>query len=245
MRRTVFCAEVNPGLYTKEQFAKMIDYTLLRPDATREDVERFAMEAKEYHFAAAYVFPCWVKLVVDLLNESDVKVGSVVGFPYGANNRATKVFEARALLELGARELDMVINIGRLKSKDYTAVRREIEEVAASVRRTELTRDKRSALLKVIIETGYLTREEKEIACQIAVDAGADFVKTSTGVGPSGATAEDVRLMRRIVGPEMGVKAAGGIADVDTALLMLDSGANRIGTSRGVLLVNAYEPPPR
>jgi deoxyribose-phosphate aldolase len=229
-------------MYTKEQFAKMIDHTLLRPDATREEVEKFLREAREYHFAAAYVFPCWVPLAVAELEGSDVKIGSVVGFPFGANTRRTKVFEARTLLELGARELDMVINIGRLKSGDYAACRREIEEVAMSVRRVELTRDMRSALLKVIIETCYLTDEEKEIACKIALDAGADFIKTSTGMGPKGASAEDVRLIRRVVGPEMGVKAAGGIKDVDTALLMLDSGANRIGTSRGPELLNAYEP---
>jgi deoxyribose-phosphate aldolase len=230
-------------MYAKAQFAKTIDQTLLRPECTAQEVELFLREARQHHFASAYVLPCWVRLAVRELEGSDVKVGSVIGFPLGGATRRTKVFEARELLDAGARELDMVINIGRLRSGEYEAVRREIEDVVASLSMLEITDETHGALLKVIIETAYLTRSEIETACKIAADAGADFVKTSTGMGPAGASVEHVRLMRAAVGPEVGVKAAGGIDTVEKALAMLDAGANRIGTSHGIQLLEAYNPP--
>ena len=212
--------------------AEYIDHTNLKPYATKEDIIRLCDEAIKYKFYAVCVNPYRVKLAREYLQEkrAKVKVASVIGFPLGATPTEVKVFEAKKALEDGADELDMVINIGALKDRDYDYVRRDIEEVVKVAH-------ERGAKVKVIIETCYLTDEEKIKACELAREAGADFVKTPTGFGTGGATVEDVRLMRKVVGEEMGVKAAGGIRTYEQALAMIEAGANRIGTSSGVKIV--------
>ncbi len=217
-----------------EELARYIDHTNLRPYATREDIMKLCDEAIEYNFYAVCVNPYRVKLAKDYLREkkADVKVVSVIGFPLGATPTEVKVFEAERALEDGADELDMVINIGALKDKDYDYMKRDIEEVVKVAH-------ERGAKVKVIIETCYLTEEEKVKACELAKEAGADFVKTSTGFGTGGATVEDVRLMRRVVGPDMGVKAAGGIRTFQKAVEMIEAGANRIGASSSVKIMES------
>ncbi|WP_297487611.1 deoxyribose-phosphate aldolase [Thermococcus sp.] len=217
-----------------EELARYIDHTNLRPYATREDIMKLCDEAIEYNFYAVCVNPYRVKLAKDYLREkkADVKVASVIGFPLGATPTEVKVFEAEKALEDGADELDMVINIGALKDKDYDYVKRDIGEVVKVAH-------ERGAKVKVIIETCYLTEEEKVKACELAKEAGADFVKTSTGFGTGGATVEDVRLMRRVVGPDMGVKAAGGIRTFQKAVEMIEAGANRIGASSSVRIMES------
>ena len=204
-----------------------IDHTLLKADATVEQITKLCQEAREYNFASVCVNSCWVRLCSELLRGSGVAVCTVVGFPLGAMIPEAKAFEAEAAIENGATEIDMVINIGALKSKDYRMVAKDIQVVCDAVHQ-------HGALLKVIIEACLLTKEEKVIACLLAKNAGADYVKTSTGFSTGGATVEDVELMRKIVGDEMGVKAAGGIRDKKTAEAMLDAGADRLGASAGV-----------
>jgi len=210
--------------------ARYIDHTNLKPYATKEDIIKLCEEAKEHNFYAVCVNPYRVKLAKEQLKETDIKVASVIGFPLGATPTEVKVFEAKKALEDGADELDMVINIGALKDKDYEYVKKDIAEVVKVAH-------EKGAIVKVIIETCYLTDEEKEIACKLAMEAGADFVKTSTGFGSGGATVEDVRLMRKVVGDKLGVKAAGGIRTYEKAIAMIEAGANRIGTSSGVKIV--------
>ena len=210
--------------------ATMIDHTLLKPDATQDQIAQLCYEARKYGFAAVCVNPTHVKLCAELLKGSPVHVCTVVGFPLGATPPEVKAYEAQQSIDHGAVEVDMVINIGALKSKDYALVERDI----ATVARTCHTG---GALLKVIIEAALLTDEEKVIACQLAKAAKADYVKTSTGFGPGGATAHDVELMRRAVGPEMGVKAAGGIKSYQDAEAMVKAGATRIGASAGIKIV--------
>ena len=204
-----------------------IDHTLLKADATVEQITKLCQEAREYNFASVCVNSCWVRLCSELLRGSGVAVCTVVGFPLGAMIPEAKAFEAEAAIENGATEIDMVINIGALKSKDYRMAAKDIQVVCDAVHQ-------HGALLKVIIEACLLTKEEKVIACLLAKNAGADYVKTSTGFSTGGATVEDVELMRKIVGDEMGVKAAGGIRDKKTAEAMLDAGADRLGASAGV-----------
>ena len=210
--------------------AKIIDHTLLKPEATRDQIVQLCREAREYGFAAVCVNPCYVKLAAELLRGSSVKVCSVVGFPLGATLPEVKAYEARRAIEEGAAEIDMVINIGALKSGDLELVKRDIASVVDVCHA-------KGALCKVIIEAALLTDEEKVLACQLAKAAGADYVKTSTGFGPGGATVRDVALMRRTVGPEMGVKAAGGIRSYEAAKSMVEAGATRIGASAGVKIV--------
>ncbi len=210
--------------------AKLIDHTLLKPEATRDQIVQLCREAREYGFAAVCVNPCYVKLAAELLRGSSVKVCSVVGFPLGATLPEVKAYEARRAIEEGAAEIDMVINIGALKSGDLELVKRDIASVVDVCHA-------RGALCKVIIEAALLTDEEKVLACQLAKAAGADYVKTSTGFGPGGATVRDVALMRRTVGPEMGIKAAGGIRSYEAAKSMVEAGATRIGASAGVKIV--------
>ena len=229
-------------MYTKEQFSKLIDYTLLRPTATGDDIVRFCEEAKQYHFAAVVILPFWVPLAVRQLEGSDVKVCTTIGFPHGMNTRATKVYEARNAVTQGAEELDVVINVGAMKSGDYEYVAHELTDIIGSARLSGMTTDSKRTLVKVIIETPYLTNEEKIKACEIVRDSGADFVKTSTGTAPNGATVEDIQLIRTVIGPTIGVKAAGGIRTIEHAMDLLDAGANRLGTSTGVALVQAYDP---
>ena len=211
--------------------ASMIDHTLLKQDATGEQIDRLCAEAAEYHFASVCVNPYYVVRCVKNLKGTGVKVCTVVGFPLGATTMETKVFETLQAVASGAEEIDMVINVCALKSGHIRGVEQEIQAMSAAV--------EGKAILKVIIETCLLTDEEKVLACQIAKRCGADFVKTSTGFSTGGATVEDVALMRRTVGPEMGVKASGGIRDYAKAKAMIDAGASRIGASAGIAIVEA------
>jgi deoxyribose-phosphate aldolase len=210
--------------------AALIDHTLLKPDATEEQIRKLCAEAAEFRFATVCIQPTWVRLSAQLLLGSGVGVCTVAGFPLGANTADVKVYETRRAVFDGANEVDMVINIGALKSKDYRTVEEDIAGVVRACREG-------GALSKVIIEAALLTREEKIKASTLAAAAGADFVKTSTGFGPGGATAEDVALMREVVGEKIGVKAAGGVRDRLTAEEMVAAGANRIGASAGVRIV--------
>lgn len=210
--------------------ASMIDHTLLKADAALKDIETLCREAAEYKFASVCVNPTWVATCDRLLRGSGVLVCTVVGFPLGATTADTKHYETRRVIFDGAREVDMVINVGALKSGDLRVVERDIEAVAAPCREA-------GVLSKVIIEAALLTDDEKVAACTLAKAAGADYVKTSTGFGPGGATAADVALMRRVVGDEMGVKAAGGVKDLDGLKAMVAAGATRVGASAGVRIV--------
>src|SRR5438034_1722988 len=210
--------------------ASMIDHTLLKPDATRKNIEELCREAAQFKFATVCVNPVWVALSAKLLTGSGVGVCSVVGFPLGATTADVKGYETRRAIFDGAREIDMVINVGALKSGDLRVVECDMESVTTPCRDA-------GALSKVIIEAALLTDEEKTTACTLAKAAGADYVKTSTGFGPGGATAADVALMRRVVGAEMGVKAAGGVRDLDALKAMVAAGATRVGASAGVRIV--------
>ncbi|MDQ0351067.1 deoxyribose-phosphate aldolase [Alkalibacillus filiformis] len=213
-----------------QNLASMIDHTQLKPETQTEKINHICQEAKENKFASVCVNPTWVAHCYELLKETDVKVCTVIGFPLGATTPETKAFETKQAIENGATEVDMVINIGSLKDGQYEEVERDIKAV--------VTEAENKALVKVIIETSLLTQDEKVKACEIAKKAGADFVKTSTGFSGGGATVEDIRLMRLTVGPEMGVKASGGVKDLDDANAMIDAGATRIGASSGVQIVN-------
>ncbi len=210
--------------------AALIDHTLLKPDATRGNIEDLCREAAQFRFATVCVNPTWVALCAKLLAGSGVGVCSVVGFPLGATTADVKAYETQRAIFDGAREIDMVINVGALKSGDLRLVERDIEAVTGPCRNC-------GALSKVIIEAALLTDDEKVTASTIAKAAGADYVKTSTGFGPGGATAADVALMRRVVGADMGVKAAGGVRDLDALRAMVAAGASRVGASAGVKIV--------
>ena len=209
---------------------EFIDHTLLKPQATAQDVEKLCREAMEYKFAAVCINSYYVKLCASILQGSDVKICTVVGFPLGASTLETKRFEALKAITEGAREIDMVLNISALKSNEESYVFEDIKSLADLCH-------KQGTLLKVILETCLLTNEEKVKACELAVMAKADFVKTSTGFSTGGATIEDIKLMRQTVGPTLGVKASGGIKDFATVKAMMDAGATRIGTSSGVEIV--------
>ena len=230
------------AVYTHTQFAKLIDNTYLKPMGTSDDIIRFCREAKHCHFAAVVVFPAWVPLAVKALQGCDVKVCTPIGFPYGATTRAAKVYEARNAVSNGADELDVVINVGALKSGDFEYVSRELNDIISTAQLSGMTTDARRTLYKVIIETPYLTKEEKITACKIAQAAGADFIKTSTGTAPNGANSEDIHIIRDVVGSSMGIKAAGGIRTLEHAMDLLDAGSNRLGTSSGVAILQAYDP---
>lgn len=219
----------NKTNWSSAEVASMIDHTILKADATQSDVITICQEAKEHHFATVCVNAGWVPLVAEQLKGTGVGITTVVGFPLGATSTASKAFEASQAIADGATEIDMVLNIGLLKSGDTEAVKRDVEGVVAAC--------KGKAALKVILETGMLTDEEKVTACKLCVEARADFVKTSTGFGKGGATPEDISLMRNTVGPNVGVKASGGVRDLETALSMLRAGANRIGASSSVAIV--------
>jgi deoxyribose-phosphate aldolase len=210
--------------------AAMIDHTLLKPDATRADIEKLCREAAEFHFATVCINPTWVKLAAQLLRGSGVGVCTVVGFPLGATSADVKHYETRRAIFDGAAEVDMVINIGALKSGDLQTVERDIAAVVHPCREADV-------ISKVIIEAALLTDEEKIAACTLSKAAGADFVKTSTGFASGGATAHDVALMRRVVGADMGVKAAGGVRDYEGLKAMVAAGASRVGASAGVKIV--------
>ncbi len=209
--------------------ARYIDHTILKPEATAEDVKRLCAEAKEYNFASVCVNACYTKLVSTELAGSSVKTCVVVGFPLGAMTKEAKAFETTQAIENGANEIDMVINVGALKAKNYELLKEDIEAVVNAAAG--------KAIVKVIIETCLLTDEEKVKACEISKEAKADFVKTSTGFSSGGATKEDIALMRKIVGPDLGVKASGGIRDFNTAMDMINAGASRIGASASIAIV--------
>ena len=216
----------------KKTIASMIDHTLLKPEATPAQVEKLCAEAAEYHFASVCVNPVYIPLAARLLDGTGVKVCCVVGFPLGAIAPEQKAAEAASCAAMGAEELDMVIHVGAAKAGDWALVQRDIAGVVkAAAGRT----------VKVIIETCLLTDEEKVKACEAAKAAGADFVKTSTGFSTGGATTHDIAPMRKTVGPELGVKASGGIRDYETAMAMIEAGANRIGASAGIAIVAAAE----
>lgn len=210
-------------------FAKMIDHTLLKTEAGKADLDKLLDEAKTYHFASVCVSPIWVSYAAEKLKGTGVKTCTVIGFPQGATPSAVKAFETQKAIADGAEEVDMVISMGRLKDQDYDYVREDIKSVVSAA--------KGKALTKVIIETCLLTNEEKRVACCLAKEAGADFVKTSTGFSSGGAVVEDVRLMRETVGAEMGVKASGGVRSRADAEAMVAAGATRLGTSSGVKIV--------
>ncbi|MCX7902957.1 MAG: deoxyribose-phosphate aldolase [Caloramator sp.] len=216
-------------MITKEYVASIIDHTILKAETTPEDIKRVCNEAKENSFASVCVNPCYVKLVADELKGSNVKVCTVIGFPLGATTKEVKAFETKKAIEDGANEVDMVINIGMLKAGNYDYVKDDIKAVVDAA--------KGKALVKVIIETCLLTDDEKIMACKLAKEAGADFVKTSTGFSKWGAKAEDVKLMRDTVGPEMGVKASGGVHSFEDAIKMIEAGANRIGASSSLKII--------
>ncbi|MFR8316665.1 MAG: deoxyribose-phosphate aldolase [Catenibacillus sp.] len=216
----------------RENFSKFFDHTLLRSDATEEDIKKICREAIEYDFCSVCVNSCHVPLVAGMLKDTDVKTCCVVGFPLGAMSSMAKVFETRIAVEHGAQEIDMVINVGYLKAGAYDKVKEDISGVVKAAGK--------DAIVKVIIETCLLTNEEKVKACRLAVEAGAAFVKTSTGFAAGGAMAEDVRLMRETVGEGIGVKASGGIRDYETAVRMIEAGANRIGASATTEIVKGH-----
>jgi deoxyribose-phosphate aldolase len=209
--------------------AAMIDHTLLKPEATRQQIESLCQEAKEYKFASVCVNPTWVGTAKELLQGSGVMVCTVIGFPLGATTSETKAFETKNAIENGAEEVDMVINIGALKDQNDELVEKDIRAVVEAA--------KGKAHTKVIIETSLLTNEEKIRACELAVKAGADFVKTSTGFSTGGATAEDIALMRKTVGPDLGVKASGGVRSTEDVQKMIEAGATRIGASSSIAIV--------
>jgi deoxyribose-phosphate aldolase len=212
------------------KIAGLIDHTALKPDTTREQIRVLCKEAIEYEFASVCVNPCYVELCSELLKDYRIKVCTVIGFPLGATTTAAKVAEADEAVKNGATEVDMVINVGAIKSGEFDFVKSDIAAVVQAV--------KGKALVKVILETCLLTEEEKVRSCKICKEAGADFVKTSTGFSSGGATVEDIKLMRSIVKPNLGVKASGGIRDYKTAKDMVDAGASRIGASASIAIVS-------
>lgn len=214
---------------TKNELAKFIDHTILKAETKKSDVERICKEALEYNFASVCINPCNVKLASKLLKGSEVKVCTVIGFPLGANTSKVKAYETEDAILNGAHEVDMVINIGKLKDGDYDYVREDIKSVVSAA--------KGKALTKVIIETCLLTDEEKIKACELAKEAGADFVKTSTGFSTGGATPADIKLMRSTVGVDMGVKASGGVRNINDAEAVISNGATRIGASSSIDIV--------
>lgn len=216
-----------------ENLEKYIDHTVLKPESKDIDIQKACIDAKKYNFKSVCVNPTWVSYVADQLKGSEVETCTVIGFPLGANTSAIKAKEAEQAIKDGATEIDMVLNIGALKSEDYPLVKEDIKQVVQAANK--------QAVVKVIIETCLLEKNEKIRACEIAKQAGADFVKTSTGFSTGGATVDDVKLMRSTVGPEMGVKASGGVRTYEDALAMIEAGATRIGTSNGVALLQGKE----
>lgn len=217
----------------RENIAQYIDHTLLKPDATKESIKQLIEEAKRYHFKSVCIHPSWVKFCAKKLKQTNIEICTVVGFPLGAQTIETKVFEAKEAIDNGATEIDMVINIGRLKSKDDEYIERELEALIKVV--------KNRAVLKVIMETALLTKEEKIKILKFAKKYQVDFVKTSTGFAPRGATVEDIRLMKEIVSPDVFIKASGGIRTLKDAKQMIEAGATRIGASASVAIVEAKD----
>jgi len=225
-------------MFSRIALAKMIDQSLLRPEATEEEIVKFCEESWQEHFATVMVYPYWLPVAARCLRDSDVKLGTVIGFPFGATTTACKVFEAKQAMNLHASELDMVINIGALKSGKVDIVRRDVEEVVTAAKSPERG-DK--VLVKVILETGLTTRREQEKVCRIVQEVRADFVKTCTGFGPNKASVEDIKFLRQAVGRDVGIKAAGGIRTYEQVLALVNAGADRIGTSVGLAILEGYD----
>lgn len=224
---------LNSKTISKQQLAKTIDHSLLKPELTEEDVIAGCQLAARYHVASVCVKPCHVKLAVEQLKGTDVAVGTVIGFPHGSNTTVVKVYEAQQALADGALELDMVLNIGELRSGNFEYVKQDIQAVVETA--------KGKALVKVILENAYLDDEQKVIACRLCEQAGADFVKTSTGFAPGGATIPDLKLMRASVSPHIQVKAAGGVRTLDAILEVIDVGVTRVGATATAVILDEFE----
>lgn len=231
--RATLLSRLSVILDTPQTLASLIDHTLLKPESAKEDIVRLCSEAKQYSFASVCINPCWVQLATDELASSQSRVCTVIGFPLGANRTNIKMAEAEAALADGATELDMVINLGLLRSRDYHAVYREMADLAALAHNS-------GAILKAILETSLLTDEEKTTSARLAKEANVDFVKTSTGFSPGGATVADVRLLRTAVGETLGVKASGGVRTLPALEVMVAAGATRIGTSSGTSILQEF-----
>jgi len=225
---------------TREQLAKTIDQTLLRPTATIQEVQNLCLTAKRNHFAAVVINPCYITIAKRILGGSDVKVCSVVGYPMGANTIETKVFEARDNVKKGADELDVVINFGMLKSGNYSYIEKEISVIISVIRREQMAEYNKHINIKIVIEAGALEKEEIKEICKIVEASGADFIKTATGFGNRGVELDDVRLIREVVTRNIGVKAAGGIRTFKDAQSLIDAGATRLGTSSGLNIIEEY-----
>ena len=225
---------------TREQLAKTIDQTLIRPVATVTDVQSLCTTAKKNHFAAVVINPSYIAIAKKILNGSDVKVCSVVGYPMGANTIETKVFEARDSVKKGADELDVVINLGMLKSGNYAYIEKEISIIISVIRREQMAEYNKQINIKIVLEAGALEKEEIKKVCKIVEESGADFIKTATGFGNRGAELDDVRLIREVVTRNIGVKAAGGIRTFKDAQALIDAGATRLGTSSGLNIIEEY-----
>jgi len=233
------CSLGGRGVHADE-IAKTIDHTLLRPDSTNVDVQRLCDEAAAYHFAAVCIFPHYVPLAADRLRGRDVKVCSVISFPFGADSPRSKIVSAEDAVARGADEVDVVINVPALLSGDYGLVRDELASVVRAVRARSVNSGRGQGIVKAIIETCYLSDKIKRFACRICESAGVDFVKTSTGFGPRGATVEDVELLRDSLDEHIGVKASGGIRTAQDVELMVNAGAVRVGTSAGAAIMRDY-----
>jgi deoxyribose-phosphate aldolase len=227
-------------MLTREQLAKTIDQTLLRPTATVREVQGLCMTAKKNHFAAVVVNPSYVPLAKRLLEGSDVKICSVVGYPMGANTIETKVFEAKDNIKKGADELDVVINFGMIKSGNFDYLEREISIIVSVIRREQMAEYNKHINIKIVIEAGALVKEEIVKICKIVEESGSDFIKTATGFGTRGVELDDVRLIREVVTRNIGVKAAGGIRTFKDAQALVDAGATRLGTSSGLNIIEEY-----
>lgn len=225
---------------TKEQLAKTIDQTLLNPNVTIKTIQSFCISAKERHFAAVCINPSYITTAKKILADTDVKICSVVGYPLGANSIETKVFEARDNIKKGADEIDIMINLGMLKSGNYSYIEKEIGVIISVIRREQMAEYNKHINIKIIIENGSLTKREVKKICKIVEESGSDFIKTSTGFGARGVELDDVRLIREIVTRNIGVKASGGIRTFKDAQALIDAGATRLGTSSGVSIMDEY-----
>jgi deoxyribose-phosphate aldolase len=228
-------------MFSRIALAKMIDQSLLRPDASEEEIVAFCEDSRREHFATVVVYPCWLAVAERCLRDSDVKLGTVIGFPFGATTTACKVFETKQALSLCATELDVAVNIGALKSGNLEVVCRDLEEVVTAAQMAGLTADGEGVLVKIIIETSLTTRAEQEKACRMVQEVRADFVKTCTGFGPRGVTVDDVKFLRQALGRDTGIKAAGGVRTYEQARALVNAGADRIGTSAGLALLEGYD----
>ncbi len=225
---------------TREQLAKTIDFTYLKPLATVKDIENLCLQSRKYHFASLCINPCMITTAKRFLADTDIKVCSVVGFPLGANTTETKVFEAKDCIKKGADEIDVMINLGALKSGNYTFLEKELLIIVNVIRREQMAEYNKHINIKIIIETGNLLKDEIKKVCKIIEDVGADFIQTSTGYGSRGVELDDIRLIREVVTRNIGVKASGGIRTFKDAQALIDAGTTRFGTSAAVEIIEEY-----